>query len=304
MLTRLLTPNLTSTLRLIVLFVATVFTMGCSIGYRNHHESDLLTVYRSDASSSQIDADEQDLGAESAGSRRNLRSSARPDNRKNPGVNDIDPAWATGVLRIYERDFGVALEDVVPVRVYINCDEESDEKSHFNRLTHSIVLKVGQADLPRIYVHEVSHLFLNAVESFPPYWIDQGLAEYMESRYVGSPMNPWAELVPPGLDWSELVVRRIGSREGEDEFEGTGKPGAPASSILKERLTREVIDEGRGLSVPFIHYLFAHRWREVSMAHKIRLLLELDEQDLEVLAPIFLEYCRHFNPVEEILGSN
>lgn len=249
---------------------------GCSIGYRSHHDSELLRLYRTSPVAAATNSEGH--GHFEDGLIDSHQSVKPSESDRVSFVSEIEPAWAKEVLYVYEKDFEVALAQVAPVNVYIDHRPDSGEKSHFNRLTRSIVLKAGQAALPRIYLHELSHLFLNEIQSFPPYWIDQGVAEYMESRYVGSPTNPWRPIVAPGLSRGALSVCTA--------FDG------PIDSSLARHLSREAIDGGWGWSVQFIHYLFDHRWRDRPLPEKLRLLLALDEVERDSLAPAFLEYCR------------
>ena len=142
---------------------------GCSIGYRSHHDSELLRLYRT--SPVAVAANSEGHGHFEDGLVDSHQSVKSSESDRVSFVSEIEPAWAKEVLYVYEKDFEVALAQVAPVNVYIDHRPDSGEKSHFNRLTRSIVLKAGQAALPRIYLHELSHLFLNEIQSFPPYWI-------------------------------------------------------------------------------------------------------------------------------------
>ena len=121
-----------------VLF-ACALSVGCSIGYRNHHESELLRLYRSDteAGASEVpDAnDRAHLYPDSEFSR---TSDSTPDagldgsmvdpvdSSIDGSVDDIDPEWGTRVLKVYERDFDVPLSEVTPVRIYINSHKSKE----------------------------------------------------------------------------------------------------------------------------------------------------------------------------------
>ena len=127
---------------------------GCSISYQNHHRSKNLLLFHN------------------AHPAKNTLTELAPD---------LDPAWAEEVLVMLVEEFAVEIEKIAPVKVFMDHRDWA-KSSRFNRLTKTIVLKVGQARLPRLYLHELTHLLLDHIDGAPPYWVDQGLSIYMESR--------------------------------------------------------------------------------------------------------------------------
>lgn len=232
-----------------------VFTVlsGCTIAYREQHRTELLRIYH---------------------------------NSQEHAV-EFDAAWAEMALRTLAAEFGLELSEVAPIYVYFDCDRESARASRFNRFTKSIVLKVGQAELPRLYIHEVTHLLLDQIDGLPPYWVDQGLAEYMESRSRRAVLPGQTELLPPFLERRGEVLWQMGLAQEAD--------------LARVHLSRQAIDEGLGWASPFIHYLLRHLWAGRLFPAQVRRLMELSDADLDQIAPDFLEFCRNYNPMDEFL---
>ncbi len=241
--------------RVLLWISLSVFTVlsGCTIAYREQHRTALLRIYHNS----------QDHAVE------------------------FDAAWAEMALRSLAEEFGLELSEIAPIYVYFDCDRESPRASRFNRFTKSIVLKVGQAELPRLYVHEVTHLLLDQIDGSPPYWVDQGLAEYMESRSRRAALPGQTELLPPWLERRGEVLWQMGMAQEED--------------LARVHLSRQAIDEGLGWAAPFIHYLLRQRWAGRPFPVQVRRLTELSDADLDQIAPDFLEFCRNYNPVVELL---
>ena len=198
----------------------------------------------------------------------------------------MTPTWAEMTLRTLSSEFAIPLESVSPVDVYIDCDEASRSPSRFNRFTKAIVLNVGQADLPRLFIHEATHLFIDSINGSPWYWVDQGLAEYMESR---CPLMYPADLdllLPPLLEVSPATLAAIGSASARE---------------VPRRLSRRAIDEGWSWAPAFIHYLLEYRWADRTFSQKVRILMELDDDDVTELAPDFLAFFRSYDPAEDFL---
>ncbi len=226
-----------------------VLLCGCSVNYQRLHHTELLRVYH---------------------------------NAPHP-PHDLNPVWAEQALVRLARELDVDLDRIAPVDVYVDCDEDSEKPSRFNRFTKSIFLRVGQAELPRLFIHELTHRLLDTLDGTPEYWVDQGLAEYMESRCGRSRPDV---LLPPSLERSREEMARIGKSDPGD---------------LPRRLGREAIDEGWSWTAPFVHFLLDHWWSDRSPAQKVRLLLDLRMADVEQLAQFFIDYCRTYDPEEEFL---
>jgi hypothetical protein len=225
---------------------------GCTIAYHPEQQSNLLKLYHNS-----------------------------PDGR----APEFDLQWAEAALRALCGDFDVPMEKFTPVEVYIDCREESGG-SYFNRLTKTLTLSRGQEELPVLFIHELTHLLLDQIHSQPPYWVDQGLAEYMESRAYGAIFWPRIGLLPAFLDMPLVDLRAIAENREAD---------------LRDRVSREAVELGWSWAKPLIHYLISHRWREWPLSLRLRRLAELNDVDLVDIDPGFQEFCRDFNPVNEFL---
>ena len=248
-------PWKTASLRAAGILSAVFVLGGCTISYRNQHRSDSLRIYHNGA------------------------------HDHVPGLN---PSWAEGAIETLAHEFGLHDDRVTPVTVYVDCKSGAARGSHFNRFTQSIVLEEGQASLPFLFVHELTHLLLDQIDSSPPYWVDQGLAEYMESRAYIARRIPALGLGPAFLDRSGEAVRTI---------------GVTSSSRFRDYFSSEAIDGGWGWAVPMIHYLLRERWARLPLASRIRRLVELTPADLDELSVGFLDYCRAYDDARELRGD-
>lgn len=213
---------------------------GCAFAYRECHESPLLEVYaRKDAP-----------GAREARSRAAI--------------------FEDSIVTMTE-EFGVPLQDVIPVRVYV----DAPGRSYFNRITRSIVLR-GSPD-PVIFSHELSHLLTHHIDRSPTYWADQALAEYMETRGLVSKGRK-SKAENRGGEKSHYLIHRMAE--------------ARSTSEVLEHLTPQAVDEDRSWGLIVVRYLFESRWTGLSAPEKIRALLSLDREDVEAYAPDLLDYCR------------
>ena len=196
--------------------------------------------------------------------------------------------WFEDVIVCMVDEFQVPLHNVIPVRVY--HDGSPGGRSYYNRFTRSIVLR-GKVERAT-FVHELSHLLAHQVRLSPPYWPDQALAEYMESRFGGSGE---ARLLDP-----LHAERRARSRPGEKEqYLLCCMARAEEPAELLAHLSKSAVDEDRGWGVMVVRYLFEDRWRDRPLHEKIRLLLRLSDEQVEELAPEVLAYCRR----REVLGG-
>ena len=242
--------QLTKLLKIFCFGALLLYLSGCSISYQKHHQTKHLNLFH---------------------------------NSDHP-PHDLNPVWAESVLEILSDEFGISLEDITPVDVYIDCNRNSRRPSRFNRLTKSIVLRVGQAEIHRLFIHEATHLLLDNIDSFPPYWIDQGLAEYMESRCQKSFSDVPHILLPALLEWTAVEIEKIGL--------------ASVDKALN-RLSKESMDQGWGWATPFIHYLLRYRWADWPSASRYRRLIELTEEDVQQLAFAFIQFYRFFDLSED-----
>lgn len=224
---------------------------GCSAAYRRVHESPLIAI----------------SAAEIRGIGEEVASAA-------PAFEDLVVSMAD--------DYGVRLQDVIPIRVYID-GERPPAKSYYNRFTRAIVL-CGLPDTA-VFAHELSHLLSHRIASSPPYWSDQGLAEYMEARFDGKVG------IRPGARSSGAA----GAMESASERAGRLirlAAGARDPSEILAHLTSKAEEEDRGWGVVVVRYLFESRWAGRPMSEKILDLFQLTESDVSAFAPAILEYCR------------
>ena len=233
--------------------LALLVSEGCSASYRRWHESRLLRFY-----------------------------GTPPDPRhakaKDREFQDRWAPWLEHTLIDMSEDFQVPLD--APVCVYHDAELDSG-KSYYNRVTGAIVLR---GDLDRAaYVHELSHLLTHRLVRSPPYWSDQALAEYMETRFAGSG-SPRERLTgagrppPPPPDRVRRLTRHVASSD--------------SPSDLLDHLSRSAVDEERGWGLLVVFYLFEEKWAGDEPGKKIRRLLSLTLSDVESLAPELVEYCR------------
>ncbi len=223
---------------------------GCALSFKRCHQSLLIEVYTAGVASQQI--------------QRSL------------------PLFEDAVVLMAD-EFGVPLEDVIPVQVYI--DENSSSRSYYNRLTHSIVLR-GSAD-PSIFVHEMSHLLSHRLGGSPPYWIDEALAMYMEARFSQ----------PKGNSQSLLALSRFPSSLEENVAKNSHHlarcvAGAWDSSEILDHLTPRAVDEDRSWGLIVVRYFFERRWAGRPTSEKIRGFLKLSRGDVAACASEILEFCR------------
>jgi hypothetical protein len=228
---------------------------GCALAYRECHESPLLTVYAK-------------MDVPGAGEARNRAAS-----------------FEDSIIAMTE-EFGVPLQDVIPVRVYVDGGSSSG-RSYFNRITRSIVL--GGSPDPVIFSHELSHLLTHHILRSPPYWADQALAEYMETRVRGESRKASAER------------RRTSSRPSKSSPDRSEEKShylirrmaeARSPAEVLDHLTPQAVDEDRSWGMIVVRYLFESRWAGLSAPEKIRALLSLEQEDVEAYAPDLLDYCR------------
>jgi hypothetical protein len=198
--------------------------------------------------------------------------------------------WFEDAIVCMADDFQVPLHRVIPVMVY-HDGVGSGGRSYYNRLTRSIVLR-GKVERAT-FVHELSHLLAHQVNSSPPYWSDQALAEYMETRFDG---GPGVRL----LDRSRREPPPLSSGRGEKEkYLLCCMAQAREPSEVLAHLSRDAVDEERGWGLMVVRYLFDDRWRSRPLPEKIRLLLRLREEEVAEIAPEVLEYCRR----RDLLGG-
>ncbi len=208
---------------------------GCALSYRPCHRSPLLVVLASEGRTG-----------------RDVAERARFFEDAIVGMAD---------------EFGVPLQDVIPVRVFVDGVERRG-RSYYNGLTGAIVIRDGAEG--RVVLHELSHLFTHRIDGSPPYWIDQALAEYMEERF--------ARVVPrTAADAAEEAEKRRDALRRLSEAKG-----APE---LLAHLTPAAIDEERGWGTLVVRYLLDARWSGRSAPEKIRGLLRLSDADIAMLAP-------------------
>ncbi len=230
-----------------IVFLASL--AGCAHPYRRSYSSPLASVYTPSGF-------------------RDARSELQPF-----------ASWIDDAVVQMAGDFDVPLQVVIPVRVY-HEGTLSAGRSYYNRFTRSIVLR-GSFD-PGVFAHELSHLLAHRVNASAPYWSDQALAEYMETRYF--PSHPAAGSGPIAVRQEDRrakmrhLIRRIAE--------------ARASEEVLEHLTPRAIDEERGWGVIVVRYLFEERWNGEELSEKVRRFLALAPQETALIAPEIVAYCR------------
>lgn len=230
---------------------AAVLQSGCALSYKQYHRSPLLEVYVAG----------QDHGEVQRGV----------------------PVYEDAVVLLAD-EYGVPLQEIIPVRVYIEGDTQSG-RSYYNRLTRSIVLR-GSSD-PAIFVHELSHLLAHRLVGTPPYWADEALASYMEARFS----------LPPGENLSLLALDRARyfleeNVAWETRYLAHCVAGAWDSSEVLEHLTARAVDEDRSWGLMVARYFFEWRWADRPTQEKISGLLELSREEVDACASEILEFCR------------
>ncbi len=194
---------------------------------------------------------------------------------------EVEPfaSWIDDAVVQMAGDFDVPLQLVIPVRVYHQSDP-STGRSYYNRFTGSIVLR-GTFD-PGVFAHELSHLLVHHVDASAPYWSDQALAEYMETRYY--PFRPAAGSDP-------VAARQEDRREKLRRLIHRIADAREPQEVL-DHLTPRAIDEERGWGVVVVRYLFEERWKKEELREKVRRLLALGAEETARVAPEIVAYCR------------
>jgi hypothetical protein len=228
----------------IALVLLLVFSCGCGLAYRRSHHSPLLVVFAGDPQT----------GEEMADRARSFEDAI------------IDMA----------DEFGVPLEDIIPVRVYASAGPA--KRSYYNAVTGSIVIRDGVSG--RVLVHELSHLLAHRIERSPHYWSDQSLAEYMEEKYGRNPGgSSTSQDAAAASTWKTRdIMRRIGEASGAGE--------------ILAHLTPEAIDEERSWGPMIVRYLFESRWAGERRPEKVRRLLRMRMDDVAMLAEDIIAWYR------------
>jgi hypothetical protein len=197
-----------------------------------------------------------------------------------PRAEILAPRFEDAVVGLAD-EFGAHLDEVIPVQVYLDGHPDSG-RSYFNPVTGSIVLR-GRLGVP-VFAHELSHLLARRIAGSPPYWVDQGLAEYMEERFVTD---------AAGDEGGEGGGRP--AEEGHRLRTGrliAGIAAARDSGEVLAHLTRRAVDEDRSWGLLVVRYLFEGLWTPLPPPERIRRLLHLDDREVEELCPAILAYYR------------
>jgi hypothetical protein len=235
--------------------LAAMLLSGCAVSHRPSHESPLMAVYATGWKCGE-GADE-------------LRRYA---------------SWFEDALVLMAEDFRIPLDEVIPVRVYV--EKDSSQRSYYNRITRSIVLR-GELD-PLAFVHELSHLFAHRIRRFPPYWSDQALAEYMEGLFAG-PRSQATQLLASG-GRSRLTADPDHGQRTRHLIRRIAQARDPREVMA--HLTPRAVDEEPSWGLMLVRYLFEDRWLDRPMPERIRRLLALTDQEVAALAPEVLAWCR------------